>query len=193
MFVVWDFFITFSSISPNSLPFKCKASSWTFTFLFVPRFFFLLGVRRKPLHWIHLLSLSLFETFVEALSSSRFGVLPRSDSSAAGIFDSVSLEIITSFMKDIVVKYCHFDSRVGPAAGPDFVSFSFFSSLRYRTPIVSHVFCACLLERSSFFAVYCYIIPRHKFVIFQYNNVFVFVGFYCPEKMYGLVLFHLKY
>jgi hypothetical protein len=67
------------------------------------------------------LSLSLIETFVEALSSSRFGLLPRSEE-AAGTFGSVGRGIITAFTNDIVVKYCHFNSCVVLAARPDFAS-----------------------------------------------------------------------
>ena len=61
--------------------------------------------------------LSVIETFVEALLSSRFGVLPRADSSAAGTFDSVGRGIITAFTNGEVVTYCHFDSCVVPALG----------------------------------------------------------------------------
>jgi hypothetical protein len=48
------------------------------------------------------------------------------------------------------MKYCHFNSRAVPAPLPDFVSCTFFSSLRYIFLNVSQIFCACLPERSSF-------------------------------------------
>ena len=91
--------------------------------------------------------------------------------SASCTFDSVGRGIISAFTNDIDVKYCHFDPCVVPAAWLDFVSCSFFSSLRYISPKVSHVFCVCLPERNSFLATDCYRLSRHIFTIFQYNDV----------------------
>ena len=103
----WDFFIILSSISFIFLFSKCKASSRKFICLFVPTFFFTWRSLESPSLNSSLL-LSLIETFVEAIFCSKFRVLPRTDSSAAGTFDSVGRAIITAFTNDIVVKYCHF-------------------------------------------------------------------------------------
>ena len=190
--------------------------------------FSVLGVHLKPPSQNSSLSLSLIGTFVEALLSSKFRVLPRTDSSAAGTFDNVRRAFdnvrrafdnvhrafdnvrrasdnarrasdnarrasdnvrrasdnvrrasdnvrrasdnvrrafITAFTNDIAVKYCHFDSRVVPATGPDFVSCIFVSFLPYITLDVSHVFCACLPER-IFLDTECYRLSRHKFAVF---------------------------
>jgi hypothetical protein len=88
--------------------------------------FYLLGVRLETPSVNTSLSLSLIETFVEALQSLRFGIISRTDSSAPGTFDSVGREIITAFTSDIIVKYRHFESCVVPATWPSFVSCSFF-------------------------------------------------------------------
>ena len=80
----WDFFI----LSLIFLFSKCTASCWMFIFLVVPRFFFTWRSSETP-SLNSSLSLSLIGTFVEALPSSKFRLLPRTGSSAAVTFDSV--------------------------------------------------------------------------------------------------------
>jgi hypothetical protein len=110
--------------------------------LLVPRFFFTWRSSETP-SLNSSLPLPLIETSAEALSSSRFGVQPRAESSAASTFDCVGRGIITAFTNDIDVKYRHFDSRVVPATWSHFVSHSFpalSDTISRRFPCLLHLF-----------------------------------------------------
>ena len=119
----WDFFISLFSISLIFLFSKCKASTWKF--LFVPTFLFTWRSSETP-SLNSSLSLPSVEHLLKHYHLQDLGVLPRTNSSAAGTFDSVSRGIITVFTNDIVLKYCHFDSCLVPAAWLLFLSCSFF-------------------------------------------------------------------
>ena len=71
------------------------------------------------------LSLSIIETFVQALPPSKFRLITWTDFPAAGTFDSASRGIVTAFTDGIDVKNCRFDSCVVAAAWSDFVSCNF--------------------------------------------------------------------